>query len=41
LASRIIDWRAANGGFKKLQDLLNVGGIGDKLFAGLKKLISL
>jgi competence protein ComEA len=41
LASRIIDWRSANGGFKKLQDLLNVGGIGDKLFSGLKKLISL
>jgi len=41
LAGRIIDWRAANGGFKKKEDLLNVGGIGDKLFAGLSKSITL
>jgi len=41
LAGRIIDWRAANGGFKKKEDLLNVGGIGDKLFAGISKLVSL
>lgn len=41
LASRIIDWRLANGGFKKKEDLLNVGGIGDKLFAGFKNLVTL
>jgi competence protein ComEA len=41
LAGRIIDWRTANGGFKKKEDLLNVGGIGDKLFAGLSKQITL
>jgi len=41
LAGRIIDWRSANGGFKKKEDLLNVGGIGDKLFAGISKLVSL
>lgn len=36
LAGRILDWRSANGGFKKKEDLLNISGIGDKLFAGLK-----
>lgn len=36
LAGRMIDWRTANGGFKKKEDLLNVSGIGDKLFAGIK-----
>jgi competence protein ComEA len=41
LAGRMIDWRAANGGFKKKEDLLNVGGIGDKLFSGISKLVTL
>jgi competence protein ComEA len=41
LAGRIIDWRSANGGFKKLDDLKNVGGIGDKLFSGFVKEITL
>lgn len=41
LAQRMIDWRSANGGFKKKEDLLNISGIGDKLFAGLKDLVSL
>ena len=41
LAGRIIDWRTANGGFKKKEDLLNVGGIGDKLYAGIAKLVTL
>jgi competence protein ComEA len=36
LASRIIDWRIANGGFKKIEDLKNVTGIGAKLFAQIK-----
>lgn len=41
LASRMIDWRTANGGFKKKEDLLNVSGIGDKLFAGIKNQVTL
>lgn len=41
LAGRIIDWRQANGGFKRKEDLLKVGGIGQKLFAGLSKLVGL
>lgn len=41
LAARMIDWRTANGGFKKKEDLLNVSGIGDKLFAGIKNQVTL
>lgn len=36
LAGRIVDWREANGGFKNKEDLLNISGIGDKLFASIK-----
>ena len=41
LAGRMIDWRKANGGFKKKEDLLNISGIGDKLFAGIKDEVTL
>jgi competence protein ComEA len=41
LAGRMIDWRLANGGFKSKDDLLNVSGIGDKLFSGIKELVTL
>jgi competence protein ComEA len=41
LAARIIDWREANNGFKSIEDLRKVGGIGDKLFSSLRKLVSL
>ncbi len=41
LAGRMIDWRLANGGFKTKDDLLNVSGIGDKLFSGIKDLVTL
>ena len=39
LAGRIIDWRTANGGFTKIEQLLKVGGIGDKLFAGIRTMV--
>ncbi len=39
LAARIIDWRSANGGFTAVDQLLKVGGIGDKLFAGLRSMV--
>jgi competence protein ComEA len=41
LAARIIAWREANGGFKKIEDLQKVSGIGEKLLAGLKDQVTL
>ena len=41
LSSRIIAYRDANGGFKAKEDLLNVSGIGDSIFAGFTDLITL
>ena len=41
LASRMVDWRVTNGGFKKKQDLMKVSGIGQKLFAGIENLVTL
>lgn len=41
LAGRIIDWRTANGGFAHIADLLDVGGIGDKLYAAIKPMVAL
>jgi comEA protein len=41
LASRIIDYRQKNGGFKKVEDLMNVQGIGEKNFLKLKPLITI
>jgi competence protein ComEA len=41
LAGRMVDWRSANGGFKSKEDLLNITGIGDKLFAAVKDLVTL
>jgi competence protein ComEA len=35
LAQRIIDWREANGPFTSTEQLLDVAGIGDAVFAGL------
>ncbi|MCM3658374.1 helix-hairpin-helix domain-containing protein [Agromyces mediolanus] len=35
LAQRILDWRAANGGFTSVEQLREVAGIGDAVFAGL------
>jgi competence protein ComEA len=41
LAGRIIAWREANGGFKSVQDLLKVSGIGENLLAGVIDLVTL
>jgi competence protein ComEA len=41
LAGRIIAWREANGGFKSVQDLLKVSGIGESLLAGVVDLVTL
>lgn len=41
LSQRIVAWREANGGFKSKEDLLQVSGIGDSIFAGFVDLITL
>lgn len=40
-ATRIIEYRQKNGGFKKIEDLMNVRGIGEKTFLKLKPLITI
>jgi competence protein ComEA len=40
LAARIIDYRQKNGGFKKVEDLMQIQGIGEKNFLKLKPLIT-
>jgi len=40
LAQRIIDWRTAHGGFTSVDQLNDVSGIGDKLFATLSPLVT-
>jgi competence protein ComEA len=40
LASRIIEYRQKNGGFKKIEDVMNVKGIGEKAFLKLKPLLT-
>ena len=40
MAERIIDYRQKNGGFKKIEELMNVQGIGEKNFLKLKAQIS-
>lgn len=40
-AASIISYREANGGFKTLDELKNVDGIGDKTFEKIKELITL
>ncbi len=41
MALRIMEYRKSSGGFKRLQDLLKVKGIGEKLFAKLQPLITI
>jgi competence protein ComEA len=41
LANRIIDYRVKNGGFKTLDEIKLVSGIGDKLFEKIKDEISI
>ena len=40
VAQRILEYRQKNGGFKKVEDLMNVRGVGEKSFLKLKPLVS-
>jgi competence protein ComEA len=40
MAERIIDYRQKNGSFKKIEDLMNVSGVGEKSFLKMKPLIT-
>ena len=40
IAQRILDYRKENGNFRKIEDLLKVRGIGEKVYAQLKDLIT-
>jgi competence protein ComEA len=40
-ATRIVEYRQKHGGFKKVEDLMNVRGIGEKSFLKLKPLIAI
>jgi competence protein ComEA len=39
-AQRILEYRQKNGGFKKIEELMNVRGIGEKSFLKLKPMIT-
>ena len=38
-AELIIEYRAENGGFEKIEDLMNVRGIGERTFLRLRELV--
>jgi len=40
IAQRILDYRKENGNFKKIEEILKVRGIGEKVFGQLKDLIT-
>jgi competence protein ComEA len=41
VAARIIEYRQKNGAFKKVEDLMNIRGIGEKTFLRLKPLVTI
>jgi comEA protein len=40
VAQRIVDFRTKNGNFKKIEDIMKVSGISEKIFAQIKDLIT-
>jgi competence protein ComEA len=41
VAARILEYRQKAGGFKKIEDLMNVRGIGERTFLRLKPLVTI
>ncbi len=40
VAQRILDYRKENGNFKRVEDIMKVRGIGEKIFAQIKDMIT-
>jgi comEA protein len=40
VAQRIVDFRTKNGSFKRIEDIMKVQGIGEKIFDEIKDLIT-
>jgi competence protein ComEA len=40
MAQRILEYREQNGGFKKVEDLMNVRGVGERSFLQLRALVT-
>jgi competence protein ComEA len=40
-ADRIVEYRQKSGGFKKVEELMNIRGIGEKSFLKLKPLVTI
>lgn len=40
MAQRILDYRQKNGSFKKVEELMNIQGIGEKAFLKLRTLVT-
>ena len=40
MATRIVDYRQKSGGFKKVEELMNIQGIGERNFLKLKPLVT-
>ena len=40
-AQRIIEYRQKSGGFKKVEELMNIRGVGEKSFLKLKPLVTI
>jgi len=41
MAQRILEYRQQNGGFKKIEELMNVRGIGEASFLKLRALVTI
>ena len=41
MASRILEYRQKSGGFKKIEELMNIQGIGERNFLRLKPLVTI